>query len=226
MKNKVVTDPGYDAVNNCFERALVFMHKMPRIWIDYIKFLTKQGKVVTTRRVCDRALRALPPTQNDRVWPLYIKFVTSHPIPETAVRVFRRYLQMFPEHSEQFIDYLIKVDRLDEASQVLAKIVNDADFASRAGKSNHQLWNELCDLISKNPGQIKSLNVDAIIRGGLRKYTDHTGQHCHHQFQLQIELELIKSKLYFNSSCFGNMSDSQRDSCAPFRHKLNIWRNG
>ena len=174
MKNKVVTDPGYDAVNNCFERALVFMHKMPRIWIDYIKFLTKQGKVVTTRRVCDRALRALPPTQNDRVWPLYIKFVTSHPIPETAVRVFRRYLQMFPEHSEQFIDYLIKVDRLDEASQVLAKIVNDADFASRAGKSNHQLWNELCDLISKNPGQIKSLNVDAIIRGGLCKYIEQT----------------------------------------------------
>merc|ERR1719458_895884 len=175
MKNKVVTDPGYDAVNNCFERALVFMHKMPRIWIDYIKFLTKQGKVVTTRRVCDRALRALPPTQNDRVWPLYIKFVTAHPIPETAVRVFRRYLQMYPEQSEQFIDYLIKAERLDEASQVLAKIVNDSDFASRAGKSNHQLWNELCDLISKNPGQIKSLNVDAIIRGGLRKYTDQTG---------------------------------------------------
>ena len=70
------------------------MHKMPRIWIDYIKFLTKQGKVTTTRRVCDRALRALPPTQNDRVWPLYIKFVTAHPIPETAVRVFRRYLQV------------------------------------------------------------------------------------------------------------------------------------
>jgi hypothetical protein len=27
-------------------------------------------------------------------------------IPETAVRVFRRYLQMFPEHSEQYVDYL------------------------------------------------------------------------------------------------------------------------
>jgi len=175
MKNRVVTDPGYDAVNNCFERALVFMHKMPRIWIDYVKFLTKQGKVSNTRRVCDRALRALPPTQNDRIWPLYIKFVTAHPIPETAVRVFRRYLQMFPEHSEQFVDYLITQDRLDEASQVMAKIVNNQDFVSRAGKSNHQLWNELCDMISKNPTQIKGLNVDAIIRGGLRKYTDQVG---------------------------------------------------
>merc|ERR1719431_311476 len=175
MKNRVVTDPSYDAVNNCFERALVFMHKMPRIWIDYIKFLTKQGKVVTTRRVCDRALRALPPTQHDRIWPLYIKFVTMHNIPETAVRVFRRYIQMFPENSEEFVDYLVAQDRLDEASQVMARIVNNQDFVSRAGKSNHQLWNELCDMISKNPTQIKNLNVDAIIRGGLRKYTDQVG---------------------------------------------------
>ena len=83
--------------------------------------------------------------------------------------------QMYPEHSEQYIEYLIGVNRLDEASQVMAKIVNNTDFVSRAGKSNHQLWNKLCDMISKNPGQITSLNVDAIIRGGLRKYTDQVG---------------------------------------------------
>merc|ERR1719347_1528726 len=175
MKGRCVTDPGYDAVNNCFERSLVFMHKMPRIWIDYCKFLTKQGRVVTTRRVFDRALRALPPTQHDRVWPLYIKFVTNHHIPETAIRVFKRHLQMYPENSEQYIDYLVSVDRLDEASQVLAKCVNNPDFVSKAGKSNHQLWNELCDMISKNPTKVQTLNVDAIIRGGLRKYTDQVG---------------------------------------------------
>merc|ERR550519_917118 len=175
MKGRCVTDPGYDAVNNCFERSLVWMHKMPRVWIDYCKFLTKQGKVTRTRRVFDRALRALPPTQHDRVWPLYIKFITMHNIPETAIRVFKRHLQMYPENSEQYIDYLISVDRLDEASQVLAKCVNNPDFVSKAGKSNHQLWNELCDMISKNPTKIKSLNVDAIIRGGLRRYTDQVG---------------------------------------------------
>jgi len=175
MKGRCVTDPGYDAVNNCFERSLVFMHKMPRIWLDYCKFLTKQGRVVTTRRVFDRALRALPPTQHDRVWPLYIKFVTNHHIPETAVRVFKRYLQMYPENSEEYVDYLVTIDRLDEASQVLAKCVNNAEFTSRQGKSNHQLWNELCDMISKNPTKIQTLNVDAIIRGGLRKYTDQVG---------------------------------------------------
>merc|ERR1719412_393743 len=175
MKGRCVTDPGYDQVNNCFERCLVWMHKMPRIWIDYCKFLTKQGKVTRTRRVFDRALRALPPTQHDRIWPLYIKFITMHNIPETAIRVFKRHLQMYPENSEQYIDYLISVDRLDEASQVLAKCVNSSSFVSRAGKSNHQLWNELCDLISKNPTKVKTLNVDAIIRSGLRRYTDQVG---------------------------------------------------
>ena len=66
MKGRCVTDPGYDAVNSCFERCLVWMHKMPRIWMDYCKFLVKQQRITKTRRVFDRALRALPPTQHDR----------------------------------------------------------------------------------------------------------------------------------------------------------------
>merc|ERR1719264_282067 len=175
MKGRCVTDPGYDEVNNCFERSLVFMHKMQRIWMDYCKFLVKQQRITKTRRVFDRALRALPPTQHDRIWPLYIKFVRMHPISETAVRVFRRHLQMYPDNSEQFIEYLVSVERLDEASQVLAKCVNNPDFVSKAGKSNHTLWNELCEMISKNPVKIKTLNVDAIIRSGLRRYTDQVG---------------------------------------------------
>lgn len=37
------------------------------------------------------------------------------------------------------------------------------------------LWTELCSLISKNPKDIKSLDVDAIMRGALTRYTDQTG---------------------------------------------------
>jgi len=80
-----------------------------------------------------------------------------------------------PEDTEEYIEYLISIGRLDEAAVKLAQIVNQDDFVSKHGKSNHQLWNELCDLISKNPSKIKSLNVDAIIRGGLRRYTDQLG---------------------------------------------------
>ena len=87
----------------------------------------------------------------------------------------RRYLQLCPEEAEEAIDYLQSVDRLDEAAVLLAKIVNDQDFVSKRGKSNHTLWHELCYLISQNPHKVKSLNVDAIIRGGLRRYTDQIG---------------------------------------------------
>lgn len=151
------------------------MHKMPRIWMDYCKFLTSQCIITRTRQVFDRALRSLPITQHHRIWPLYLGFVQIHDIPETAVRVFRRYLKLFPENAEEYIEYLSNIHRLDEAAKLLASIVNNEHFISQHGKSNHQLWNELCELISKNPDKIRSLNVDAIIRGGLRRYTDQLG---------------------------------------------------
>lgn len=151
------------------------MHKMPRIWMDYCTFLTEQCKITRTRKVFDRALRALPITQHHRIWPLYLDFIRKHNIPETAVRVFRRYLKLCPENAEEYVDYLIDAKRLDEAAVMLSKVVNNENFVSQQGKSSHQLWNELCDLISKNPNEIRSLNVDAIIRGGLRRYTDQLG---------------------------------------------------
>ena len=164
VRGRAITDIAYEEVNNCYERALVFMHKMPRIWMDYLAFLTVQNRITRTRRVFDRSLRALPITQHDRIWPLYIKFIRKHPIPETALRVFRRYMKFAPDNAEDFIDYLISIDRLDEAAVLMAKIVNAHDFVSKRGKSNHALWHELCELVSKNPDKVKSLNVDAIIR--------------------------------------------------------------
>jgi hypothetical protein len=61
-----------ESLNNTFERALVTMHKMPRIWELYIRFLVDQRLLTRTRRACDRALAALPVTQHDRVWALYL----------------------------------------------------------------------------------------------------------------------------------------------------------
>lgn len=81
-------------MNNAFERALVFMHKMPRIWMDYCTLMTEQCYITRARRVLDRALRALPITQHQRIWPLYVEFVKKHNVHETAVRVFRRYLKV------------------------------------------------------------------------------------------------------------------------------------
>ncbi|KTF94572.1 hypothetical protein cypCar_00003523 [Cyprinus carpio] len=176
VKGKCVTDPAYEEVNNCHERALVFMHKMPRIWIDYCQFMVSQCKITRSRRTFDRALRALPITQHPRIWPLYLRFAHNLPLPETAIRVYRRYLKLSPENAEEYIDYLRSVGRLDEAAIRLAAVVNDENFVSKEGKSNYQLWHELCDLISQNPDKVTSLNVGAIIRGGLTRFTDQLGK--------------------------------------------------
>ncbi|XP_013914939.1 PREDICTED: pre-mRNA-splicing factor SYF1 [Thamnophis sirtalis] len=85
-------------------------------------------------------------------------------------------LQLSPENAEEYIEYLHSIDRLDEAAVRLAAVVNDERFVSKEGKSNYQLWHELCDLISQNPDKVKSLNVGAIIRGGLTRFTDQLGK--------------------------------------------------
>ncbi|NWN33570.1 hypothetical protein GY663_30810, partial [Klebsiella michiganensis] len=57
-KNPAKFAPHYVKVNALFERALVLLNKMPRIWEMYLTFLMQQPLVTTTRRTFDRALRA------------------------------------------------------------------------------------------------------------------------------------------------------------------------
>lgn len=51
--------PAVEAMNNTFERALVTMHKMPRVWMDYLDFLIGQKLVTKTRRTFDRCATPL-----------------------------------------------------------------------------------------------------------------------------------------------------------------------
>lgn len=112
---------------------------MPRIWIDYCELQIRRGLITETRRVFDRAIRALPITQHMRIWPIYIEFVTSHNIPETAIRVYRRFLKIFPAGREDFVEYLIKIDKLDEAATQLVILVNEDKQVSEKGKTCHQV---------------------------------------------------------------------------------------
>ena len=67
-----ITDAAYVALNNTFERALVTMHKMPKIWELYLNFLVEQRDVTSVRQTSDRALASLPVTQHDRIWNIYL----------------------------------------------------------------------------------------------------------------------------------------------------------
>ena len=72
VRPKHIASKAYDALGSVFERALVTMHKMPRIWELYLNMLAAQRVITMVRHTCDRALAALPVTQHGRIWKIYL----------------------------------------------------------------------------------------------------------------------------------------------------------
>ena len=93
-----------------------------------------------------------------------------------GVRVYRRFVQLYPSQREEFVDYLIKQKRFDAACVSLCDLVNDESFDSVRGKSKFDFWKLLCQLMVKNAKSMRSLNVDAIIRSGIKKYPQEIGR--------------------------------------------------
>ncbi|KAI9003360.1 hypothetical protein DFJ74DRAFT_435548 [Hyaloraphidium curvatum] len=191
----------WDELNSCFERSLVLLNKMPVIWSMYCTALEHQDRPTLTRRTFDRALRALPLTQHERVWHRYLAFARRVG-GETAVRVWRRYLKYDSQGAEDFIQLLLGLEppRFAEAARYLASIVEDPKFKSKHGKSQFQLWSELCDLLcdhpdeveeptstdnmvvvrstagNDRPGRVEKLDVEKILRSGITRFSDQVGK--------------------------------------------------
>ena len=95
---------------------------------------------------------------------------------DTARRVYRRYLKFEPGHAEEYIEFLKTRCHWDEVAEILAKLVNDETFQSLAGKSKHEMWLELCEIVATHPEEVNCLDIDSMIRGGIRKFTDEVGR--------------------------------------------------
>ncbi|KAL9104135.1 MAG: hypothetical protein Q9163_000882 [Psora crenata] len=179
-KNPALHSAEFAKVNALFEKALILLNKMPRIWEMYLSFLMKQPLITATRRTFDRALRALPITQHNRIWALYRPFANSAS-GDTAVKVWRRYLQIHPEDAEDFIELLIYQSRYTEAVKKYMDILNNPKFRSKNSKSNFQLWGEMVDLLVAHANGIETglssgINVDRIIRSGIQRFADQRGK--------------------------------------------------
>jgi pre-mRNA-splicing factor SYF1 len=171
--------PHYIKVNSLFERALVLLNKMPRIWEMYLKFLMEQPLVTTTRRTFDRALRALPVTQHYRIWALYKPFANSAS-GETAVKIWRRYVQIHPEHAEDFIQLLIDMRQYTEAVKQYMAILNNPKFKSKEARGPFQFWTEMLELLIDHAKEVETgddagIDVDKIIRSGIQTFSDQRG---------------------------------------------------
>lgn len=179
-RNPVIHSAEFAKVNALFERALILLNKMPKIWEMYLAFLMQQPLVTHTRRTFDRALQALPLTQHNRIWARFRPFADSAS-GETAVKVWRRYVQIHPEDNEDYIGLLVELGRYTEAIKPFMDILNNPKFRSKHGKSNFQLWSEMVDLLvdkakEVDTGEAVGIDVENIIRSGIDRFADQRGK--------------------------------------------------
>ena len=129
LQQDIISITEITSLNALYERALLYMHRMPRIWLDYLSFLCRQRGLITfTRHVFDRSLRALPITLHSRIWELYVKFARGiqSTCPSTAIHILRRYMQLAPTDSDQLLQLLIETEHHDEALKELVRLAQEA----------------------------------------------------------------------------------------------------
>ncbi|KAJ1765993.1 pre-mRNA-splicing factor syf1 [Coemansia sp. RSA 1813] len=187
-KNPLHFEDEYKKVRLCYERALLHLNKMPRIWLDYLSFITKQPDVTVIRRVFDRALRALPVTQHLKVWPKYLRFAQSVG-GLVAVRVYQRYLAVWPDQAERYVDYCVDAQQWDQAAWMLVRILDNVGFRSPRGTTVFQLWKQLAQILKNQPHAVASkgkeasalyerpVDVQGILRDGISRFSsDQVGE--------------------------------------------------
>ena len=182
LRNKnAAKHPGeFAKVNSLFERALILLNKMPKIWEMYLSFLMRQPLLTLARGTFDRALRALPIMQHNRIWALFRPFADSAS-GDTAIKVWRRYIQIHPEDSEDFIVLLEDLGQFNEAIRQYLKLLNNHKFRSKHAKSIYHLWSEMVDLLVKRAkeietGDLSRVDAESIFRSGIQRFSDQQGK--------------------------------------------------
>lgn len=94
-----------------YERALMWLPTMPRLWLNYLSmFLHPQCPPTLAhthaRRTFDRALRTLPGSLHLRIWKLYLRWAERRG-GETCLRVWRRYLRVDSSLTERYVSILL-----------------------------------------------------------------------------------------------------------------------
>ncbi|KAI9713600.1 MAG: pre-mRNA-splicing factor syf1 [Bogoriella megaspora] len=178
-KNAAKFAKEFHKVNALFEKSLVLLNKMPKIWEMYLKFLMYQPLVTHTRRTFDRALRALPLTQHNRIWVLYKPFALSAG-GQTAFVIFRRYMQIHPEDAEDYVALLVEQGRYTEAVQEYIKILDNPRFKSKEAKGPFTMWIEMLEICIDNAREVETseesgIDVEAIVKSGLVRFGDQRG---------------------------------------------------
>ncbi|KAG6854942.1 pre-mRNA-splicing factor syf1 [Blastosporella zonata] len=143
-----------------FERALMWLPRLPRLWLMYLSiFFHPQCPPLLShthaRHTFDRALRTLPPSLHSRIWVRYLLWAEKKG-GATTVHVYRRYLAIDPSVTERFTAILLNPvnsnPRPLEAAKLLLSLARKAsrgEYTSPEGKSPYQLLEDWIEVVEK-----------------------------------------------------------------------------
>lgn len=158
----------WKALVSIFERALMWLPRMPRLWILYLSifnhpFCPPILSHTHARRTYDRALRTLPPSLHSRIWARYLLWAESRG-GATTVAVYRRYLAVDPSITERYTALLLSENNPNprplEAAKLTLSLARKAargEYTSPEGKSPYQL---LCDWIDIVEAYAEDVGMD------------------------------------------------------------------
>ncbi|KAI0273808.1 spliceosome complex protein [Gloeopeniophorella convolvens] len=141
-----------------FERALMWLPKLPRLWLMYLSIFNHPNCPAVlshshARRTYDRALRTLPPSLHHRIWVRYLLWAEARG-GFTTVAVYRRYLAIDPSITERYTAILLSpsnpAPRPLEAAKLLlllSRMAARGEYESPEGKSPYQLLGEWLDVV-------------------------------------------------------------------------------
>ncbi|KAJ7470312.1 hypothetical protein FB451DRAFT_1368272 [Mycena latifolia] len=156
-----------------FERALMWLPKLPRLWLMYLSIFSHPQcppllSHTHARHTYDRALRTLPPSLHSRIWVRYLLWAETKG-GATTVAVYRRYLAVDPSITERFTTLLLSpansAPRPLEAAKLLLSLARKAsrgEYTSPEGKSPYQLLGDWIDVVEKFSEDV-GLDVDETI---------------------------------------------------------------
>ncbi|KAJ6606533.1 hypothetical protein DFH09DRAFT_1242036 [Mycena vulgaris] len=160
-----------------FERALMWLPKLPRLWLMYLSIFSHPLcppilSYTHARHTYDRALRTLPPSLHSRIWVRYLLWAESKG-GATTVAVYRRYLAVDPSITERFTTLLLSptnsAPRPLEAAKLLLSLARKAsrgEYTSPEGKSPYQLLGDWLDVVEKFSDEV-GLDVDETIESNV-----------------------------------------------------------
>ncbi len=158
----------YKYVNSLFERCLLYLGKMPRIWLDYICYLMRQRKVTMTRLVINRALQTLPIGQHYKVWEVALRFAKAVEewAPLTTLCLWKRYWKIVSDkrkHWEEYYILLMRLKQYDTSAVLLLSLAEDPTIENEA-EGNNIFWDKLCELLMAYGEQVISVDASRLLR--------------------------------------------------------------